>query len=35
VADAGGYQSEAAFQRIFKRRIDMTPALWHRASDRE
>jgi AraC family transcriptional activator of mtrCDE len=31
VADAVGYQSEAAFQRAFKRRMGMTPARWRRA----
>lgn len=32
VAETVGYQSEAAFQRIFKQRIGMTPARWRRAS---
>jgi AraC family transcriptional activator of mtrCDE len=30
VADAVGYQSEAAFQRAFKRRMGMTPAKWRK-----
>lgn len=37
VADAVGYQSEAAFQRAFKQHMGMTPARWRRegrASDR-
>ena len=32
VADAVGYQSEAAFQRAFKLRVGMTPAQWRRAA---
>jgi AraC family transcriptional activator of mtrCDE len=32
VAEAVGYQSEAAFQRVFKMRIGMTPARWRRAT---
>lgn len=32
VADAVGYQSEAAFQRAFKQRMGVTPAQWRRAS---
>jgi AraC family transcriptional regulator, activator of mtrCDE len=32
VAEAAGYHSEAAFQRVFKRRLGMTPAQWRRAS---
>jgi AraC family transcriptional activator of mtrCDE len=32
VAEAVGYQSDAAFQRAFKRRIGMTPARWRRAA---
>lgn len=32
VADAVGYQSEAAFQRAFKQRMGMTPAQWRRAT---
>jgi AraC family transcriptional regulator, activator of mtrCDE len=32
VAAAVGYQSEAAFQRVFKRRMGMTPAQWRRAA---
>ncbi|SEL62728.1 AraC family transcriptional regulator [Nitrosovibrio tenuis] len=31
VAEAVGYQSEAAFQRVFKQRMGMTPARWRRA----
>lgn len=31
VAETAGYQSEAAFQRIFKQRMGMTPARWRRA----
>jgi AraC family transcriptional activator of mtrCDE len=31
VADAVGYQSEAAFQRAFRQRMGMTPAQWRRA----
>src|SRR5262245_39537387 len=30
VAEAVGYQSEAAFQRAFKRHMDVTPAQWRR-----
>lgn len=30
VAEATGYQSEAAFQRAFKQRMGMTPAQWRR-----
>jgi AraC family transcriptional regulator, activator of mtrCDE len=32
VAEAVGYQSEAAFQRVFKRRMGMTPARWRRTA---
>jgi AraC family transcriptional activator of mtrCDE len=32
VAETVGYQSEAAFQRVFKQRIGMTPARWRRAT---
>ena len=32
VAEAVGYQSEAAFQRVFKLRMGMTPARWRRAT---
>lgn len=32
VAEAAGYQSEAAFQRVFKQRMGLTPAQWRRAS---
>lgn len=32
IADAVGYQSEAAFQRAFKQRIGVTPAVWRRAA---
>ncbi len=32
VAASVGYQSEAAFQRAFKQRMDMTPARWRRAA---
>jgi AraC family transcriptional activator of mtrCDE len=32
VAEMVGYQSEAAFQRVFTQRIGMTPARWRRAS---
>jgi AraC family transcriptional activator of mtrCDE len=35
VAEAVGYHSEAAFQRVFKRRMGMTPAQWRRASDHD
>lgn len=31
VAEATGYQSDAAFQRAFKQRMGMTPAQWRRA----
>jgi AraC family transcriptional regulator, activator of mtrCDE len=34
VAEAAGYQSEAAFQRVFKQRIGMTPAQWRRKQSR-
>ncbi len=32
VADATGYQSEAAFQRAFKQHMGMTPAQWRRTA---
>lgn len=32
VAETVGYQSEAAFQRVFKQRVGMTPAKWRRAT---
>ena len=32
VAAAVGYQSEAAFQRAFKKRMGITPAAWRRAA---
>jgi AraC family transcriptional activator of mtrCDE len=32
VAEAVGYQSEAAFQRAFKQRMGMTPAQWRKGS---
>jgi AraC family transcriptional regulator, activator of mtrCDE len=32
VAEAVGYQSEAAFQRAFKLRMGMTPAAWRKAA---
>lgn len=32
VAEAAGYQSEAAFQRVFKQRMGMTPAQWRKAA---
>lgn len=32
IADAVGYQSEAAFQRAFKHRMGVTPAVWRRAN---
>lgn len=32
VAVAVGYQSEAAFQRAFKKRMGITPAAWRRAA---
>ncbi len=35
VAEAVGYQSDAAFQRVFKRRTGMTPARWRRASGQD
>ena len=34
IADAVGYQSEAAFQRAFKQRVGVTPAAWRRAAQR-
>jgi len=33
VADAVGYQSEAAFQRAFKSYMGLTPAQWRRGGD--
>jgi AraC family transcriptional activator of mtrCDE len=33
VSDAVGYQSEAAFQRAFKQRMGVTPAVWRRAAN--
>jgi AraC family transcriptional activator of mtrCDE len=35
VAETVGYQSEAAFQRVFKHRMGMTPAHWRRATRAE
>jgi AraC family transcriptional activator of mtrCDE len=32
VAATVGYQSEAAFQRAFKKRMGITPAAWRRAA---
>lgn len=32
VAAAVGYQSEAAFQRVFKKRVGLTTARWRRAA---
>ncbi|GGF05520.1 transcriptional regulator [Aliidongia dinghuensis] len=32
VADAAGYQSEAAFQRAFKQHMGVTPAQWRRSA---
>jgi AraC family transcriptional activator of mtrCDE len=32
VAETVGYQSEAAFQRVFKQRMGMTPARWRRGT---
>jgi AraC family transcriptional activator of mtrCDE len=32
VAEAAGYQSEAAFQRVFKQRMGLTPAQWRKAA---
>ncbi len=32
VADAVGYQSEAAFQSAFKQRMGVTPAQWRRTA---
>jgi AraC family transcriptional activator of mtrCDE len=32
VAEAAGYQSEAAFQRVFKQQMGVTPAQWRRTS---
>ena len=34
VAEIAGYQSEAAFQRAFKRQMGMTPAQWRRMRSR-
>jgi hypothetical protein len=31
-AERGGYESEAAFSRAFKREFDTPPATWRRAS---
>jgi AraC family transcriptional activator of mtrCDE len=35
VGETVGYQSEAAFQRVFKQRMGMTPAHWRRATRAE
>jgi len=32
VAETVGYQSEAAFQRVFKQSMGMTPEHWRRAT---
>lgn len=34
IADAVGYQSEAAFQRTFKQHMGVTPAVWRRQNPR-
>jgi AraC family transcriptional activator of mtrCDE len=34
VAETAGYHSEAAFQRIFKQRVGVTPAQWRRKQSR-
>jgi AraC family transcriptional activator of mtrCDE len=34
IGEAVGYQSEAAFQRIFKRQVGITPAKWRAESSR-
>jgi len=34
IGEAVGYQSEAAFQRVFKRQVGMTPAKWRARSSR-
>jgi AraC family transcriptional activator of mtrCDE len=34
VAEAVGYQSEAAFQRAFKSHIGVTPAQWRKTQER-
>jgi AraC family transcriptional activator of mtrCDE len=34
VAEAVGYQSEAAFQRAFKTHMGMTPAQWRKTQSR-
>jgi AraC family transcriptional activator of mtrCDE len=34
VAATVGYQSEAAFQRAFKKQMGVTPAAWRRAEHR-
>jgi AraC family transcriptional activator of mtrCDE len=33
VAEAVGYQSEAAFQRAFKSHMGMTPAQWRKTQE--
>ena len=35
VAEAAGYQSEAAFQRIFKQEMGLTPSQWRRSAQAE
>jgi AraC family transcriptional activator of mtrCDE len=32
IAETAGYQSEAAFQRVFKQHMGVTPAQWRRAA---
>jgi AraC family transcriptional regulator, activator of mtrCDE len=34
IAEAVGYRSDAAFQRIFKRRVGLTPAQWRKRAQR-
>jgi AraC family transcriptional activator of mtrCDE len=34
IGEAVGYQSDAAFQRVFKRQVGMTPAKWRARSSR-
>jgi AraC family transcriptional activator of mtrCDE len=33
VAEAAGYQSEAAFQRVFKSHMGVTPAQWRKLQE--
>jgi AraC family transcriptional activator of mtrCDE len=35
IGEAVGYQSDAAFQRVFKRHVGVTPAQWRAQAKRD